>query len=64
MQESFTNKICDLKATARCRGDEAAQAGRKETKIEECLSVGKTKIHTWLSGEMRAPHLIATRFVL
>lgn len=43
MQEGSTNKICDLKATARCRRDEAAQAGGKGTENRVCVSVSETE---------------------
>lgn len=64
MQEGSTNKICDSKATSRCRRDEAAEAGARET--TQPIPPGETRMntHAWLSGEMRAPHLIGTRFVL
>lgn len=64
MQEGSTNKICDLKATARCRRDEAPQPGGKEKKDLILVRLSSTATYAWLSGETRAPHLIGTRFVL
>lgn len=43
MQEGSTNKICDLKATARCRRDEAAQAGAREMDYFIHISVRETR---------------------
>lgn len=47
MQEGSTNKICDLKATARCRLDEAAQASGKG--IDPSVLVGRRETEARLA---------------
>lgn len=65
MQEGSTNKICDWKATARCRRDEAAQAGATEISALEfygCEREEKARLAIWRNASTSFNRY--TRFVL